>query len=418
MSVSVLLVSIAFPPKRDPESLQVAKYLNFLKHDERIKLEVVTSADPTLFMEPDSTLDHYRKGINGIRTVKIFENRYVNFLLRKINPTWLQLPDSKFSFWWNSRRIRNSFTSEIDILYSRSYPISSTILALKLKKQLNVPWVLHLSDPWAQSSSTHLSPATSLTDTARQWNKKQEKICFELADKIALTSHKTIALYKKAYPHFASKFVYFPNVFDDQLIQANPYDKGERLKFIYNGGFGQARSPEPFLQAIERCWNQQCDQMGDRIQFIFTGEMTRANSAIFDQYKNVTWVKHLGVLPYDEVVKLQRSADILVNIDSNIPDPDHAVFFPSKLLDYMVAQRRIMAVTNRHSTTHDVIQDKLGDCFEFSDIDRMSAYFSFVFGKWNANDVDFFFKSEMSEEFSARNNAKRLGDLLVQLKQK
>jgi hypothetical protein len=418
MSLKVLLVSIAFPPKRDPESLQVAKYCNFLKNDQRVTLEVVTSSDPTLFMEPDTSLNHYREGIHVPVALKVSENKYVNFLLRKINPTWLQLPDSKFSFWWQSRKVLNAIKQKPDVLYSRSYPISSTILALKLKQEWNIPWVLHLSDPWAQSSLSYLSPATSFSSEARVWNKTKEELCFEYADKISLTSHKTIALYAKAYPHLAHKFVYFPNVFDDDLIRDNPYAPKPILKFVYNGGFGEARTPEPFLRAIDLFWKKHGMGLESKIEFLFTGEMTRANTAIFSRYEYIPWIKHLGVISYDDVLKMQRDADVLINIDSNIPDPDHAVFFPSKLLDYMVAQRRVMAITNLHSTTHDVVQGKLGDCFEFDEIERMSAYLYEVYLKYQEKNVQYFYKSDMGQEFSARSNAKRLTDLFLKLKAK
>jgi hypothetical protein len=271
MSLKVLLVSIAFPPKRDPESLQVAKYCSFLKRDERIALKVITSADPTLFMESDESLMHYRDGVDVVNELRIPENKYTNYLIRKVNPAWLEYPDSKFLFWWQSNAVLSSVREKPDVLYSRSYPVSSTLLSRKLKEKWNVPWVLHLSDPWAQSSSAHLSPATKFTDRARSWNKKQEALCFDIADKISLTSLKTIDLYAKAYPHLRDKFVYFPNVFDDELIVPNPYARREVLNVVYNGGFGAARSPVPYLDAIAQLWKIHGKEIGNSIQFLFTG---------------------------------------------------------------------------------------------------------------------------------------------------
>ena len=62
--MKTLLISIAFPPKCDPESLQVAKYCKYLKNEKEIQLEVITSKDPTLFMETDAALQMYREGIS------------------------------------------------------------------------------------------------------------------------------------------------------------------------------------------------------------------------------------------------------------------------------------------------------------------------------------------------------------------
>lgn len=151
--MKVLLISIAFPPKRDPESLQVARYCKYLNVINNLDLGVITSKTPTLFMEEDETLIHYTNGIKIIKELRIYENKYLNFIIRKINPSWMLYPDSKFSFWWQYKNVLSHVKEKPDILYSRSYPISSTLLALELKKKINVPWILHLSDrsaPWRQ----------------------------------------------------------------------------------------------------------------------------------------------------------------------------------------------------------------------------------------------------------------------------
>lgn len=413
--MKVLLVSIAFPPKRDPESLQVAKYCKYLRTINNLNLEVITSADPTLFMEPDETLMGYRKGIKVVHEIKIFENRYLNFLIRKVNPHLLHYPDSKFSFWRQFKIVIKQVNSRPDILYSRSYPVSSTLLALKLKKAWGVPWVLHLSDPWAIATANSLSPATHFVGKARVWNKKKEEECFSLADRICLTSHKTIELYTNVYPQIQNKFFYAPNVYDDALMETNPFRMSNKLTFVYTGGFGQARTPYTFLEAISKFWKKHGHTVDQKVEFLFTGEMTRVNREIFHKYKDIPVINHLGIIPYSEVLALQKKADVLVNIDSNIKDGSHAVFFPSKLLEYKMAQRRILAITNTNSATHQFVQNQLGDCFEFGEVDKLADYFFYVFTKYQHREESFFYKPGEDLEFSAKHNAHRLADLFFSL---
>lgn len=413
--MKVLLVSIAFPPKQDPESLQVAKYCKYLNLENDIQLETVTSSDPTLFMDTDPSLKFYREGLNVSREIKIFENRYLNLFFRKINPEFLMRPDSKFTFWWQHNTVSRSVQIP-DILYSRSYPVSSTLLALELKRKWKIPWILHLSDPWAVASTNSLSPATHLIGKARQWNKRKEIACFELADKICLTSHKTIELYTQEYPMFTDKFTYMPNVFDDDLVVDNVYTRGKYLTFLYTGGFGEARSPLTLLNAISIFYKKHLLRLGNNIRFLFTGEMTRKNQAIFEAHSSIPIIRHLGVIPYSEVISLQRQADILINIDSNISDPRHAVFFPSKLLDYMAAQRTIMAITNRYSTTYEVVEGKLGKCFDFNESELIADYICDLLEKFNQNDTSAFYRPEFQKEFSAKLNARRLANLFFDLK--
>jgi hypothetical protein len=412
--MKVLLVSIAFPPKRDPESLQVAKYCKYLRREEDIDLEIITSANPTLFMETDSGLQVYRDGLNVVQEIPIFETKLSNFLIRKINREFLLYPDSKFSFWLQHNRAYRK-TEKPDVLYSRSYPMSSTLLALELKKKWNIPWVLHLSDPWAVASTSSLSPATRFVGKSGEWNKRKEEECFSLADKICFTSQKTIQLYSRHYPQQIPKFIYMPNVYDDELVELNSHHYKEKLTFVYTGGFGEARTPLPLLQAIRKFWTSDPDQTESSVQFIFSGEMTRANKALFDSYIDVPLIKHVGIIPYSSVMELQKRADVLINIDSDIKDPEQAVFLPSKLLDYMIAQRRIMAITNRYSTTHEVVHGKLGDCFEFDDIGGMISFFRSAYETFKKKQKNYFYVDGRGEEFSAKQNARRLFLLLKEL---
>jgi Glycosyltransferase Family 4 len=410
----VVLISIAFPPKRDPESLQVAKYCKYLKQSKDIQLEVVTSRDPTLFMETDPSLLPYCDGIAVRQRIRILENRYGNFLLRKIHPNLLKYPDSKFTFWWQHKKIFN-LIEKPDVIYSRSYPMSSTLAALELKKKWNVPWILHLSDPWAVATENSQSPAV-LTGSAKKWNRRKEQESLALADKICLTSHKTIELYEDEYPLLRHKFVYMPNVFDDDKVVPNPFVFNDKLTFTYTGGFAAFRSPVPLLEAIKLFWEKTQMKIGSQVQILFTGEMARSNHKIFSNYSNIPIIKHLGVIPHNQVMILQSQADVLINVDSNILEPRQAVYFPSKLLDYIIAQRRIVAITNHYSTTYDVVQGKLGDCFEFDEIEKLTEHFIFLLDRFIKRDHSYFSISKIEREFSAKLNADRLANLFFEVK--
>jgi glycosyltransferase involved in cell wall biosynthesis len=411
--MNVLLVSIAFPPRRDPESLQVAKYCRYLKNDPRLSLRVVTARDPVLNMDNDPSLVHYAEGIRVEHRLPVYENRYTNYLIRKISANALRYPDSKFTFWWQASRALHKLHWP-DVLYSRSYPLSSTLLAYRLKQYWKVPWVLHLSDPWASVSENSQSPA-ELRGRPRRWNASRELDCFRVAEAICLTSEKTVELYRSAYPMFAEKFHYFPNVYDDALVTPNPWKKKQKLTFVYTGGFAEFRSPVPLLEAIKKFWLSNTSALADEIQFLFTGEMARVNHAVFQSYGTIPIIKHLGILPYGEVVALQRQADVLINVDTDIRDPQQAVYFPSKLLDYMVAQRVILAITNPYSTTYEVVQDKLGQCFGFHEVDRLAQYFVRVLEKFKSQETAYFHPAVVPPEYSAKQNAEKLVSLFHRL---
>ena len=203
----VLFVSIAFPPKSDSEGLQVAKYLKYLSKDQDLCIDVITSRDKTLFMSIDENLRKYSSGCRQIIKIPFFENKYLNFIQRKINLSKLNYPDSKHRFHKNWEKAINQISNKPDVIYSRSFPLSSAIMALNIQRELQVPWVLHLSDPWT------MNPIHKLGD-AKEWNENMERKCFQNATVISFTSKATVDNYSIKYPEYSSKMIISSNVFE------------------------------------------------------------------------------------------------------------------------------------------------------------------------------------------------------------
>jgi glycosyltransferase involved in cell wall biosynthesis len=400
--LNVLFVSVAFPPKRDSEGLQVAKYFKYLVRDKSLTIDVVTSSDSTLFMPVDEALRPYDAGYRQIIKVAFFENKYVNFLKRKINPSSLNYPDSKFGFYKQWQNVFKRLEHKPDVIYSRSYPLSSTMMALHLQQKLQVPWVLHLSDPWT------ISPIHKLGD-ARQWNEDMEDACFKNASVISFTSQKTIDLYSEKYPHYAPKMMFFPNVFDLEDKIASDYKIKDKIKVVYTGGMVEDRSPEHLFKALLKLNNEQPEIVAD-YEFLFAGALDRKNRALFEQ--DIPSVKHLGLLPFNEALALQRTADLLLVVDTPFKDAASALFFPSKLLDYMLMQRRILALTDQDSTTWNIVDNKLGDCFVHDDVDGILQSLVQAWQAWKNQDSGYFLNQTIDLAYAADVNAGRLASLL------
>jgi glycosyltransferase involved in cell wall biosynthesis len=397
---NLLFISIAFPPKNDPECLQTAKYFYYLQKHKAFNIDVVTSAIPTLYMPYDKNLEKYNIGFRRKIEVPLNENKYLNFVKRKIFPNGIDWPDSKKSFHSGWKKTIRSITNVPEIIYSRSYPLSSTLLALKIYEHYNIPWVLHLSDPWVESPLHNYNKAEQL------YNSSYEKKCFEAASYICLTSDKTIELYKKAYPELSSKFLYFPNVFDPVDFKKNEYEFGDKIKIVYTGGLVKNRSVSYLIEALD-ILNKEHPRVLDVFEFIFAGAMDSYNKSFFEKSAFVN-LKHLGLLPYNEALDLQRTADILLLIDNPIDNPDKAVFFPSKLLDYMLMQRNILAITTLGGTSDDLLKSIDAIAVSHSDKNGLVAALLDIHKAHTEKDNSFFFRENIDEHFSAEYNAKRL----------
>lgn len=406
---SVLFVSIAFPPKSDAEGLQVAKYLKYLVREGApyFDVDAVTSALPTLNMPYDASLEALRSVVRQAVEVPIYENRYSNFLLRKIMPWAAAIPDPKFSFHLQAGKAARQLKVKPDLIYSRSFPLSSALMALKLKRKYNVPWVMHLSDLWVDC------PERRYEGLSKILQEKYERTCFEAADVICVTSEKTRAFYSNKYRELGRRIEYFPNVFDleDKLvnIESGTHSRSDsKFRIVHTGSLVGERSPGPFLKALSHLGAE----IQDRLEVIFVGPVDLGNMAEIRKWK-LPYLSVRGPVEYRESLKIQRSADLLLLIDLPVIEPDLRVFFPSKMLDYILSGRPILALTDEDSEIRGVAQaQNVGTCIDRHDT---SALVEFLTRAARSAASEHQPVSKAHEVYSAQYNAQRLVQLFREL---
>jgi len=399
----VLLVSIAFPPKSDPEALQTAKYFHQLCQLGDIEIDVVTSKLPTLNMPRDELLAPYAKGVKQLIQIPLRENKYVNYIRARLGLSSVVFPDSKQSFHKQHLKVISQLNDRPDLIYSRSDPKSSTIMAFRLQEALGVPWILHMSDPWADC------PIQKMSGHQYDLHNKWEAKCFAAATLISLTSQPTIEFYQKKYPEFSGKFRFFPNVFDEGLGKRDANIKpSNKLRIISTGGLAGLRSPEFLLKPLLHLY-QDSPAIAERIEVVFAGDADSVNRAIFARY-SLPFVQWIGRISYQEALQLQRSANYLVAIDTPIADPDMAMFFPSKLLDYMVARKRILVITNSGSVSERVVQDLNGDVCGHGQVEMIKSSIVKALVAFEKGDQHYLSNKPPLKLYDASFNAIRLRD--------
>ncbi len=304
--------------------------------------------------------------------IPIPESRLINFVLRKFHWPYLSRPDSKYLFHWQWKKAIRKMRRNPDIIYSRSFPISSAVMALKIKMKTGKPWVLHISDPWS------LSPVHTYSPAEQEYHNQMEKKCFREADAICMTSESTVKLYKEKYKDLSSKFHCFPNVYDKAPLAPKSPSPDGLFHLVYTGSFTTTRTAKPLLEALA-ILNKKIPNLHLKFKVTLAGEFDRFNSSLIGTYP-FAFMHTPGRLNYSEAIQLQKEADLLLAIDAPLKNPKDAVFFPSKLLDYAISGTPFFSITNEGSesalfteaigypsflhTDHEKIALFLNDCLE------------------------------------------------------
>lgn len=399
--ITALMVAFAFPPKLDAEVLQTVKVHKYLSALPKTRIHVVTSretASPFSLMMPHVT---HRTGVSNF---DLFSNRYLNYAALRWFPGRSSRPDIKAHAVRNWKAVAASLPIRPDIVISRSYPISAALMGQRLADHFSVPWIMQLSDPWALSP-LH-PPGYSL-----EWNAAREAKAFERADLITFTSQRTLVRYADRYCQARGRMRYFPNTYDPDEIKHNPWSKKSRLRLVYAGTLGDSRTPNSLCEAVEQ-FLRHCPEAAHEIEVIIAGHASRPVRAYLAQ--KTAYLRYLGPVSFEQSMDLLRSSDLLVVIDNTFRRAVMSTtlsyeFFPSKLLDYMLAQRPILAITERRSMSQEVIEAQgLGSSFTHDDIPAIAAEIEQKWRRWHRADRQSFEIDARSELYDARQNALRL----------
>jgi glycosyltransferase involved in cell wall biosynthesis len=385
-NTNVLFVSVAFPPKFDSESLQTERVFRELLTRKGYKFGVVT-ANPAHIrnMPVSATMTDFSNQIDDYIELTVYENKWLNRTLAIFGLS--QLPDTKRAFHRSPLEAFDNLSHQPDVIYSRSFPPSSAILAYRLSVHFDVPWVMHLSDPWT------LSPILHYSKIELSYNQAWERLCLERARFISFTTERTLDLYAAHYAELANKFFITRNSVEinDSMRETGTVSatelRDDKLRIVHTGLLNRHRNPAMMLKALETV-RHEWPEVFARIKLIFAGPCDRHVARIFAEHHNL--VSYVGTVTYDESRKMIAEADLVLSVDIDFPNDSSAVFLPSKLLDYGAAGKKIICITNKGSPSADFVTKSGGAVFEHGEWKQLVSFLLAMAGAKAAGEVTAF----------------------------
>lgn len=251
-----------------------------------------------------------------------------------------------------------------DVLVSFGQPMSVHLGALKVARQRSIPWVAHFSDPWVGNPYFTDLPVNS------QINRSQERSVIAESDLVLFTNEygRDFTMNRYGEEH-REKTALLPHSFDpDRFPEIEP--DPDRCLIRHVGHFYQRRSPAPFIRALNVMYRDN-ETLFRNLKIEFIGQLSEGiNLPEFQFPDEVLEVKES--VSYAESLHLMKSADILLVIDAEL---DVNVFFPSKLVDYLGAERPIVAITPE-GPTDDIVRSAGGDTVGHENIDQIAELLS------------------------------------------
>ena len=412
----LLAVSFSYPPKEEPRAIQVSR---LLKHLTASTVLVCEGEQETNHNE-SSTLGDMESFLQSTLRVpyltspgRAFFNRISN---RVYLPVWSRTPD-EFGPWKKAvlkavERLMRTPHYQPDVLVTFAFPLVDNIIGLELKQRLKLPWLAHFSDPWVDN------PFRSDDRLTKALNARLEQKVIEGADTLVFTSRETADLIMEKYhPDLRSKVRIVPHAYESHLFSDVPNSNGDRLIIRYMGDLYLNRTPKPLFRALE-ILSSTDPELLERFRFEIVGDVHELN---LEQMGLSQLPKGLVVVRprvnYCESLSMMRSASGLMVIDAPVTKDAESVFLPSKLIEYVGADRPIIGLTPPGTAAR--LISRLGGWVadpgaEEQVVKVVREFLSFVGGR-RADVVESWSPSEVREEFEAKAVASRFQNVLTEL---
>lgn len=264
----------------------------------------------------------------------------------------------------------------INVIYSFANPPISNIIGAQLARKTGLPYVAHFSDPW-ESEYRQFKYLGSLKV------RSEERYVVEASDYITTVDEPMREYIMKKYPpETRGKAVVVNHCFNPEDYPKDVVPNTSTFTISHMGTFYSKRTPEVLFVAIKKLLEQEA-----HLRTKLTIELIGGIS-LYGSYRQSDLDTLVSVYGLDGIVRVlpptsfkkslaaMKASDCLVVID-----PPFSYFIASKLIDYAGADRPVIAIAPRGSSTAEVAT-KLGyRAFTYEETNELTQYLSRLIAK-------------------------------------
>lgn len=237
-------------------------------------------------------------------------------------------------------------TERIDAIISTSPPISTHLIAKRLKKNYKIPWIADVRDPWSQSMYR------DRPYFIRYFEKRFEFKVLSDADILVTVTNPMIDILKEL--HKDKQIVCITNGYDENEFSKLQIKLTDKFTITYTGLLHNGkRDPEPLFKALSELINEnKINRDLIEIRFYVQDEIWLLEEV--KKYK-LEGIVHINeYVPRDEVLKKQCESQLLLILRWD--DKNEEIFCPGKIYEYLGAKRPIIVIGYPGGVVQDIIE--------------------------------------------------------------
>lgn len=266
------------------------------------------------------------------------------------------------------------------IIYSSAPPFTVHLVARRLAREFDLPWVADFRDPWLENL---LYDTNARTFLSRKINKRLEENCLRDADGVTTVGPHLADMLSSKLPQKDRKKIYvIPNGFDMQ--PSIPTRVADRFLVSYYGIMYERRFPEILFKAlVELCRDD--ERFGRDLLFRFYGTIA---AGVRSRIKSLLPNWNLAI---HEPVPQRRFHDLLVEeqiltlaID-DVPGNEHIVL--GKTFSYLPTGNPILGVGPPDGDAASVLKETgRGRMFDYGDYNGLKSELNRLYCRWRRDE--------------------------------
>ncbi len=234
---------------------------------------------------------------------------------------------------------------KVDAVISTSYPVTSHLIARKIKQQYGIPWVADLRDLWTQNHYYRKSGIVSF------FEQRLEMKTLSDADMLVTISEPLVDVLKSRYLNKDVRCV--TNGYDPDDFEASSTGLAENFTITYTGSlYNGKRDPSMLLETIAELIKEG-KIARDRAEIRFFGTHEEWLVDDIKKYGLNDVVKVCGLVSREQAIKKQKESQLLLLLLWN--DKDEKGVYTGKIFEYLGSQRPILAIGGSGSIVKELL---------------------------------------------------------------
>lgn len=249
----------------------------------------------------------------------------------------------------------------VDAFVTTGPPHSMHLIGLKLKRELNIPWLADFRDPW---TNIYYYQELMLTKLVDAFHHSLELKVLKSCDCLVVVSKQM----KREFMELGCKNIsVISNGFDWDDMPTPFGVHSNQFIICYVGTMNPFQNPSTLWQVLGKlCAGDK--EFSAKLKIQIAGQI---DSSVMDSIKinklNANY-EYYGVIPHERALELQMNSQVLLLVVPNTPNAKGIV--TGKFFEYLAVGRRILAIGPTDGDLAEIIRETAaGDVIDYDDIE-------------------------------------------------